>query len=180
MRSVCLKLLLLVFVGVSVGCARATYEVRKFEATAYCDCGECNGYTRGHPKFLKIDFWNRYVNYGHRKWQKYTGRTSSGNVLTNPDPGLFSKETLFRPWMIPVRIVFFPWLLKRDYGTIAADTDYYSFGTRMYIPGWGWGSVEDRGGAIKGPKRLDLFFNSHRACNRWGRQQVNVKVIRPD
>ena len=34
-------------------------------------------------------------------------------------------------------------------GTIAADTDSYPFGTRMFVPDWGWGVVEDRGGAIQ-------------------------------
>jgi hypothetical protein len=178
MRLVCS--ILLALAGLSASCARTTYETRTFETTAYCDCGECNGYSRGNLIFLKLDFWNRYVDYGSRKGQKYTGRTASGNVLTNPDPGLFAKESLAHPWMIPIRIVFFPWMLKRDYGTIAADTDYYRFGTKMHIPGWGWGSVEDRGGAIKGPNRLDLFFNTHRGCNKWGRRQVKVEIVRPD
>lgn len=34
-------------------------------------------------------------------------------------------------------------------GTIAADTLHYPFGTRFFVPGWGWGAVQDRGGAIK-------------------------------
>jgi hypothetical protein len=57
--------------------------------------------------------------------------------------------------MIPVRTVF-PWLWLQGDGTIAADTKYYPFGTRMYVPGWGWGMVTDRGSAIKGPDRIDL------------------------
>lgn len=34
-------------------------------------------------------------------------------------------------------------------GTIAADTSHFPFGTRIFVPGWGWGAVQDRGGAIK-------------------------------
>ena len=61
------------------------------------------------------------------------------------------------------------------HGTIAADTNYYPFGTVMYIPGYGYGTVEDRGGDIKGPHRLDLWFPSEREALRWGRQK-NVTV----
>ena len=43
-------------------------------------------------------------------------------------------------------------------GTIAADTKYYPYGTVMIIPGYGKGVVEDIGGAIKGPNRLDVFL----------------------
>lgn len=63
-------------------------------------------------------------------------------------------------------------------GTIAADTRKYPFGTIMYIDGYGYGRVEDRGGAIKGQK-IDLFFRSHRSALQWGRQQKRVKVWFP-
>jgi 3D (Asp-Asp-Asp) domain-containing protein len=59
-------------------------------------------------------------------------------------------------------------------GTIAADTARYPFGTIMYVPGYGYGRVEDRGGDIKG-NRLDLYFRSHREALAWGRQRVKVK-----
>jgi len=62
-------------------------------------------------------------------------------------------------------------------GTLAADTRYFPMGTVMFIPGYGWGKVEDRGGAIKGNK-LDLFFDSHEEALEWGRQQVEVRVWR--
>lgn len=64
---------------------------------------------------------------------------------------------------------------KAQRGTLAADTRYFPMGTIMYIPGYGWGRVEDRGGAIKGNK-LDLFFDSHEEALEWGRKQVNVQV----
>jgi 3D (Asp-Asp-Asp) domain-containing protein len=63
-------------------------------------------------------------------------------------------------------------------GTIAADTRLFPFGTIMYVPGYGYGMVEDRGGAIRGQK-LDLYFRTHRQAREWGRQHVQVKVWLP-
>ena len=62
--------------------------------------------------------------------------------------------------------------------TIAADTGVFPFGTKMKIPGYGWGVVEDRGGAIQG-NRIDLFFRTHKQALEWGRQQVRVEIVRP-
>lgn len=67
---------------------------------------------------------------------------------------------------------------KAKVGTIAADTSIYPFGTVMYIPGYGYGTVEDRGGAIKG-QHIDLFFKSHKAALKWGKKNVTVKVWLP-
>lgn len=63
-------------------------------------------------------------------------------------------------------------------GTIAADTRLFPFGTIMYVPGYGYGVVEDRGGAIKGNK-IDLFYRTHQQALQWGRQQMDVKVWYP-
>ncbi|MBP8130281.1 MAG: 3D domain-containing protein [Candidatus Hydrogenedentes bacterium] len=63
-------------------------------------------------------------------------------------------------------------------GTIAADTSVYPFGTVMFIPGYGYGRVEDRGGAIKG-EHIDLFFKKHKQALAWGRQDKRVKVWLP-
>ncbi len=63
-------------------------------------------------------------------------------------------------------------------GTIAADTQYYPYGTVMIIPGYGKGVVEDIGGAIKGPHRLDVFFNTRKRALKWGRQRLKVKIKR--
>lgn len=68
---------------------------------------------------------------------------------------------------------------KAKVGTIAADTRYYPFGTIMYVPGYGYGRVEDRGGAIKGPDKIDLFFTSRKAALQWGRQHKPVEVWLP-
>lgn len=63
-------------------------------------------------------------------------------------------------------------------GTIAADTQYYPYGTVMQIPGYGKGVVEDIGGAIKGPNRLDVYFSTRKRALRWGRQSLTVKIKR--
>ena len=145
------------------------------ETTAYCNCGKCCGWERGKP-----DFWNRYISEGSAKGQPYSGRTASGAKPHVPHPGLVSVNSVTHPWMVPVRIAFFPWLLLPREGTIAADTRYYPFGTEMYVPGWGWGAVEDRGGAIQGPDRLDLYFWSHGGALEWGRKRTVVEIVRKD
>ena len=60
-------------------------------------------------------------------------------------------------------------------GTVAADTAVLPFGTVVHVPGYGYGRVEDRGGAIKGNK-LDLWFSSHEEALKWGRKRVTVSV----
>ncbi len=163
--------ILLLVMAVTSGCAQKT--VRTMEATGYCACGKCCSWERGSWKYLKLNFWHRYVSAGKAKGRTYSGLTASGTKPHEPKPGLFSTDSLKKPWMIPFRIVF-PWLWFAKDGTIAADTRYHSFGTRMHIPGYGWGVVEDRGGAIKGPKRLDLFYKSHNEALQWGRRNVDV------
>ncbi|NUM52821.1 MAG: 3D domain-containing protein [Candidatus Hydrogenedentes bacterium] len=65
--------------------------------------------------------------------------------------------------------------VKARAGTIAADTSKYPFGTQMYVPGYGYGTVQDRGGAIKGD-HIDVFFKSHKEALNWGRVQREVYV----
>jgi 3D (Asp-Asp-Asp) domain-containing protein len=49
----------------------------------------------------------------------------------------------------------------------------------MYVPGYGWGLVEDRGSAIKGPNRLDLYFEGLEEAKQWGRRRLRVYIERP-
>jgi hypothetical protein len=169
------RIFLLIFLILPVGCAR--YETRIMETTAYCGCGSCCSWERGSWKFLKLDFWNRYVSDGPAAGGSYSGLTASGDEPAEPVPGLFSMDSLTHPWMIPVRLVF-PWLWLQQDGTIAADTNCYPFGTRMLVPGYGWGMVLDRGGAIKGPDRIDLYFDSHQDALQWGRRRLQVQIDR--
>lgn len=147
------------------------------ETTGYCGCQECCEWQRGSWTFLKLNFWDRYITKGKNKGEKYSGRTASGAAPQQVTDGLFSVDSVKKPWKLPFRIVL-PWLWFSRDGTIAADTRYYPFGTRMKIPGYGWGVVSDRGGAIKGPNRLDLYFDSHQEALKWGRRQVQVRIKR--
>jgi 3D domain len=164
---------LLLLLAIAPGCASRT--VRTMEVTAYCGCGKCSGWYRGSWWYLKLDFWNRYVSAGPRKGQPYSGLTASGTKPRQPHPGLFSVDTVTHPWKLPFRLLL-PWLWLAHDGTIAADTRYYPFGTRMYIPGWGPGRVEDRGGAIKGPRHIDIYFDSHSDARSWGRRRTEVEI----
>ena len=60
-------------------------------------------------------------------------------------------------------------------GTIAADTSRYPFGTIMYVEGYGYGRVEDRGAAVVG-EHIDLFFLTHCQARAWGKKNMTVKV----
>ncbi len=168
-------LLILLCVAAIPACA-VKPVAHRMEATAYCGCGKCCSWERGRWKYLKLNFWNRYVSAGKSKGRKYTGRTASGTKPHEPYPGFFSKDSLRRPWVVPYRLILFPWFFMPRDGPIAADTDYYRFGTRMYVPGYGWGMVEDRGSAIKGPERIDLYHDTHKAALKWGRRKVNVLI----
>lgn len=157
------------------GCGTPRKAAKTMEITAYCACSTCTDWQRGRWRYLKLNFWNRYVSEGPDKGKPYTGRTARGNKPREPHPGLLSMNTVTHPWKLPGRLLL-PWLWRSRDGTIAADTRYYPFGTRIHVPGYGHGVVEDRGGAIKGPKRLDLYFKSHGNARKWGRQHIEVMI----
>jgi len=68
---------------------------------------------------------------------------------------------------------------KAKVGTIAADISIYPYGTRIFVPGYGWGEVHDVGQAIKG-HHIDIFFNTEAEALAWGKKSLNVTVLRPD
>lgn len=154
--AVGLFVLLVVFCA---GCAGPRGVRREMVVTAYSGDRYSCEWERGSWKYLKLDVWNRYVSRGSREGERYDGRTASG---TKP------VETGRRFFVLPRK------------GTIAADTNHYPFGTRMYVPGYGWGVVEDRGGAIKGPERIDVFMKRRKDALEWGRKRLVVKVVPPD
>lgn len=51
------------------------------------------------------------------------------------------------------------------------------FGTKIFIPNYGWTIVRDRGGAIK-CNRLDVFFNNHVDALQWGRVKIQVLWVK--
>lgn len=66
---------------------------------------------------------------------------------------------------------------KAKKGTIAADIKRYPYGTKMYVPGYGWGEVHDIGSAIKGD-HIDVFFPSKKDAKEWGEQYLDVIIQR--
>lgn len=62
---------------------------------------------------------------------------------------------------------------KAGHGTIAADPGVFCFGTKLEVPGYGTGVVDDVGGAIKG-RHIDLWFPTHDEARRWGRRWLKV------
>lgn len=62
------------------------------------------------------------------------------------------------------------------YGDIAVDPSVIPLGTKLYIPGYGYGVANDTGGAIQG-YRIDLCFNSVTQAIDWGRQVVKVYIL---
>lgn len=67
---------------------------------------------------------------------------------------------------------------KDTISTIAADLKVFPLGTILYIPGYGYGVVADKGSAIKGNK-IDLYFKTTKQVfKEWGKKEVEVQVIR--
>jgi 3D (Asp-Asp-Asp) domain-containing protein len=68
--------------------------------------------------------------------------------------------------------------VKRDlYSTIAADLTVFPIGSILFIPGYGYGVVADKGGAIKGNK-LDLFYETvEEVYDNWGKKALDVYVV---
>ena len=67
---------------------------------------------------------------------------------------------------------------KAKKGTIAADISRYPYGTKMYVPGYGWGEVHDTGSAIKGD-HIDVFFPDEKDAKAWGRKRLDVIINKP-
>jgi 3D (Asp-Asp-Asp) domain-containing protein len=69
--------------------------------------------------------------------------------------------------------------VKRDlYSTIAADLDIFPIGTILFIPGYGYGVVADKGGAIKG-NRIDLYYDTVEDVYKyWGKKKIQVYIVK--
>ena len=65
---------------------------------------------------------------------------------------------------------------------IAVDRKQIPLGTNVYVeglngaPNYGYALAADTGGAIKGNK-IDLYYDSHAECLKWGRRQVRVYIL---
>lgn len=106
-------------------------------------------------------------------WSQYPKRTvtatgytagyeSTGKDRTHPDFG----------------ITYSGVKVKRDlYSTVAADLNVFPIGTILFIPGYGYGVVADKGGAIKG-NEVDLYFETVKdVYDQWGKKTLDVFVV---
>lgn len=60
-------------------------------------------------------------------------------------------------------------------GHIVSAPTKYPFGTPMYVPGYGWATVHDRGSRIKG-NHIDILLPSHKAAKLWGSKWLPVTI----
>ena len=60
--------------------------------------------------------------------------------------------------------------------TVAIDPTVIAYGSKLYIPGYGYAIAADCGGAIKG-NRIDLFMLSEAECFTFGRRSVTVYLV---
>ncbi|MEC2078318.1 3D domain-containing protein [Metabacillus fastidiosus] len=69
--------------------------------------------------------------------------------------------------------------VKRDlFSTVAADLTVFPLGTILFIPGYGYGVVADKGGAIKGNK-LDLYYETvSDVYENWGKKELEVYIVK--
>ncbi|HEU4752272.1 MAG TPA: 3D domain-containing protein, partial [Armatimonadota bacterium] len=65
---------------------------------------------------------------------------------------------------------------RAGYGIIAVDPKVIPLGSKIYVPGYGYGIAADVGSAIQG-NRVDLGFNSRSGSFKWGRRQVTIQII---
>lgn len=178
-------------------------RVTSLEVTAYCGCCDCCSWEhglllgpvylamesrlpfvhirrrRGHPgsrrPFLLDRYWNPHT--GKLAGKLYEGTTASGSLPRQALPGPLSLASLSHPRQLALRCLT-PWRLLGRHGTIAADTSIFPMGTVMHVPGYGWGTVEDRGGAIRGHK-IDLYYKRHDSALEWGRRNLQVRYAKP-
>lgn len=93
----------------------------------------------------------------------YAGYESTGKDPSHPSYGITYSGVKVR---------------RGEYSTIAADLRIFPLGTILYIPGYGYGVVADKGGAIRGNK-IDLYFETKQdVFKQWGKKSVDVYIVR--
>lgn len=61
-------------------------------------------------------------------------------------------------------------------GICASDWRVLPVGSRIWISGYGWCEVQDRGSAVKG-RHIDMFFDSRQKALLWGVKNMDILVI---
>ncbi|WP_042353874.1 3D domain-containing protein [Bacillus rubiinfantis] len=116
----------------------------------------------GTPSLEDAFDWSKYPKYTVTATGYTAGIESTGKNKDHPEYG----------------ITYSGVKVKRDlFSTIAADLTIFPIGTILFIPGYGYGVVADKGGAIKGHK-LDLYYETVEDVYRlWGKKKVDVYVV---
>lgn len=106
-------------------------------------------------------------------WGKYPKKTVEATGYT---AGL--ESTGKQPGHPEYGITYSGVMVKRDlYSTIAADLNVFPIGTILFIPGYGYGVVADKGGAINGNK-LDLYYETVKdVYEKWGKKNLDVYIV---
>lgn len=69
---------------------------------------------------------------------------------------------------------------KPEYGTLAADPKRIPYGTRIYVPEYGYGTVEDTGSALRKDKdniRIDVYMDTYEEAIEWGKKEMIIYII---
>lgn len=61
-------------------------------------------------------------------------------------------------------------------GTVAVDPKQIPLGTKLYIPGYGFGVAQDTGRMA--PNTIDLFMDTYDECISWGRQTKTIYILK--
>ncbi|MDQ0198850.1 3D domain-containing protein [Neobacillus ginsengisoli] len=115
------------------------------------------------PPTLEDAFdWSRYPKTTVTATGYTAGYESTGKREGNPEYG----------------ITFSGVKVKRDlFSTVAADLTVFPIGTILFIPGYGYGVVADKGGAIKG-NELDLYYKTvEDVYNLWGKKKLDIYIV---
>ena len=69
---------------------------------------------------------------------------------------------------------------KPKRGTIAADPKRIPYETKLYIPEYGYGIVEDTGSALREDKdniRIDVYMDTYEEAIEWGKKEMTIYII---
>ena len=69
---------------------------------------------------------------------------------------------------------------KPKFGTLAADPEKIPYGTKLYIPEYGYGTIEDTGGVLRKDKdniRIDVYMDTYEEAIEWGKKEMIIYII---
>lgn len=143
----------------TVGVALKYLKSVKAEETQISSSEEVLG---APPKLEDAFDWNKYPKTTVTATGYTAGYESTGKNPGHPEFG----------------ITYSGVKVTRDlFSTVAADLRVFPIGTILFIPGYGYGVVADKGGAIKGNK-VDLYYETvDDVYNDWGKRTLEVYIV---